>query len=354
MPRKFLIIGQGLAGSFLAWNLLQRGMPVTIVDDTHSDCSSFAAAGMINPITGKRLVLSPRCERLLPFAKSVYEELEQQFHQTFFEPKDIIRLFRDAKELNAWESKRAITHLKEYYGDRLPPGNYGAVLNDALGSFLIRQGGYCRTGELMQCFTDHFRSRECLWNERFDHKELQVYDDHVMWRGQGFDKVIFAEGYQAQNNPYFNWLPFNFAKGEILTLRARTGLLPDAVISCGKWCIPIAPGTYTVGSTYGWDRFDCTVTDAGKQAILSDLGRFIPGPFTVTGHNAGVRPIVKDLKPVLGLHPRHPAVAIFNGLASKGLLWGPFYARQMTEFLLDAQPLEPEVTVDRFAAKHFQ
>jgi glycine/D-amino acid oxidase-like deaminating enzyme len=348
MPKDFLIVGQGLAGSFLAWHLLKRGQTVVIVDDAHADCSSFAAAGMINPITGKRLVLSPRCERLLPFAKSAYRELEQQFHQTFFEPKDIIRLFRDDKERKAWERKRAVTHLKEYYGDRMPPGSYGKAINDALGSFLIRQGGYCRTGELMQCFTDFFRSRDCLVNARFRHEELELDEGRVSWRGQNFDRVIFSEGYQAKDNPFFSWLPYNLAKGEILTLGLDEPLLPDTVISCGKWCIPLAPGQYTVGSTYGWDRFDCRVTGQAQDEILSAISHFLRVPFRVLDHAAGVRPIVKDLKPAMGLHPRHRQVAIFNGLASKGLLWGPFYARQMTRFLLDDEPLEAEVSIDRF------
>ena len=138
MQKDFLIVGQGIAGSFLAWNLLKRGKSLVIVDDNHSDASSFAAAGMINPITGKRLVLSPRCEELLPFAKSVYLELEKQFQETFFESKDIIRLFRDDKELREWERKSMVTHLKKYYGKKQPSGTYGDKINDAQGSIIFR------------------------------------------------------------------------------------------------------------------------------------------------------------------------------------------------------------------------
>lgn len=353
MQKDFLIVGQGVAGSFLAWNLLKRGEDIVIVDEHHSDCSSFAAAGMINPVTGQRLVLSSRCEELLPYAKEVYLELEAQFGEKFFEAKQIIRLFKDDKELQEWERKRIVTHLKKYYGQKQPPGTYGNVLNDVKSSFIIEQGGYCRTGDLMRCFTQYFQERQCLIDGRFDFDELKVSKDHVEWRGDTFRFVVFAEGFQAKDNPYFSWLPYNLAKGEILTLVNEGDALPDAVISCGKWCIPIEEGKYTVGSTYTWEKFDCQTTEAGKQEILSAIRKFVKVPFNVAEHAAGVRPIVKDRKPAIGLHPEHERVAIFNGLASKGLLWGPFYSKQMADFLIDGQPLEDDVNIRRFFKKHY-
>jgi len=361
MKKDFLIIGQGLAGSFLAWSLLQRNASLILVDDNHSHCSSFAAAGMINPVTGKRLVLSARCQELLPFARTFYQKMEYYFEKKIFETKDIIRLFKDEKELQEWERKRLVTHLKKYYGNKQHSGTYHPTLNDACGSFIIKEGGYCRTGELMECLSAYFYSKKCLLKQRFDHAELVINSHSVCWRGDTFDQVIFCEGFQAKDNPFFDWLPYNLAKGEILTLvpqdkyplSQRLPGLPDAVISCGKWCIPLGERQYTAGSTYSWDQFDCTVTEQGKHEILSSIGKFIKVPFDVIAHAAGVRPIVKDLKPVMGLHPQHERVALFNGLASKGLLWGPFYSEQMADFLLAGKTLELEVDVQRFVAKHY-
>lgn len=347
MKKDYLIVGQGLAGSLLAWNLLARGKTVTIVDQNHQECSSLAAAGMINPITGKRLVLSQRCEELLPYAKEVYLKLEQQLGRRFFESKNIIRLFRDENELSEWQKKSDQTHLKEYYGQRQGPGAYGSALNDKRGSFIIQEGGYCRKLELLNCLTEYFNQESELILVRFNHDELAVHDRHVEWRGNRYEKVIFCEGYQAQDNPWFDWLPFNHAKGEILTLKTGDAL-PDAVISCGKWCIPSGDGVYTVGSTYSWDEFNCQITEKAKQEILGDIAEFVHVDFDVIDHMAGVRPIMKDLKPALGLHPKHPSVAIFNGLASKGLIWGPFYSNQMAEFLVEDIALEDDVTLERF------
>ena len=353
MNKDYLIVGQGLAGSFLSWNLLKRNKSISIVDQDHKNCSSLAAAGMINPITGKRLVLSQRCEELLPYAKEVYHELERQFNKKFFELKDIIRLFSAEQELCEWEKKSQQTHLKKYYGNKQNPGAYKNSLNDEKGSFIIKQGGYCRKLDLLNCFTDYFRSNNQLFSERFDHNDLKIKEDFVEWKGNSYRNVVFCEGYQSQDNPWFSWLPYNHAKGEILTLLNKGAALPDAVISCGKWCIPIGDGMYTVGSTYSWDNFDCKITEEAKDEILKEVGVFINTSFDVVGHMAGVRPIMKDLNPAMGRHPKHKLLAIFNGLASKGLIWGPFYSNQMADYLVGAQTLEEKVDIDRFVKKHF-
>ena len=326
---------------------------ITIVDQDHENCSSLAAAGMINPITGKRLVLSQRCEELLPYAKEFYLKLEEQFSRNFFESIDIIRLFRDVQELNEWEKKSEQTHLKKYYGKKQDPGAYCGVLNDEMGSFIIQQGGYCRKLDLLKCLTEYFQKKNILVSIRFMFDELNIIDGGVEWRGDTFEKVIFCEGYQAQDNPWFSWLPFNHAKGEILTLKTDSDALPNAVISCGKWCIPSGDREYTVGSTYSWDEFNCEIGSEAQEEILSEIGKFVNVSFDVVDHMAGVRPIIKDLKPVLGLHPKYDGIAIFNGLASKGLIWGPFYANQMADFLVGKDSVEAEVDIKRLVRKHW-
>ncbi|HBA65740.1 MAG TPA: FAD-dependent oxidoreductase, partial [Methylococcaceae bacterium] len=59
MDIDFLIVGQGLAGSLLAFELIQRNAQVMVVDDGRENASEVAA-GLINPVTGIRLVKSDR------------------------------------------------------------------------------------------------------------------------------------------------------------------------------------------------------------------------------------------------------------------------------------------------------
>jgi hypothetical protein len=43
----------------------------------------------------------------------------------------------------------------------------------------------------------------------------------INWQDISAKKIIFCEGYHAIHNPWFNYLPFQLAKGEILTLTAK-------------------------------------------------------------------------------------------------------------------------------------
>ena len=99
MTKKFdyLIVGQGLAGSLLAWRLLQNKQNILLVDNEHRGCSSMAAAGLVNPVTGKRLVKATETEQWLVEAKSLFDTLSKYFKQTFYHPKPMLRCRYDVK-----------------------------------------------------------------------------------------------------------------------------------------------------------------------------------------------------------------------------------------------------------------
>ena len=50
-----LIVGQGLAGTCLAWRLWDRGVKFTIADQGGKSASSMVAAGMMSPVTGRAM-----------------------------------------------------------------------------------------------------------------------------------------------------------------------------------------------------------------------------------------------------------------------------------------------------------
>jgi len=81
------IVGQGLAGTCLAWHLWRRGVPFRIVD-RESGGSSRVAAGLINPVTGKNFEPTPRVADFLPEAIAFYQEMECRLGKTFWHPAD--------------------------------------------------------------------------------------------------------------------------------------------------------------------------------------------------------------------------------------------------------------------------
>ena len=88
-----LIIGQGLAGSLLAWHLLQADQSVMVIDNDNPCAASRVAAGLINPVTGKRLVKASGVESHLATARACYAEFGKQFGQVYLHEKPMLRLF---------------------------------------------------------------------------------------------------------------------------------------------------------------------------------------------------------------------------------------------------------------------
>ncbi|MCB1123318.1 MAG: FAD-dependent oxidoreductase, partial [Verrucomicrobiae bacterium] len=100
----YLVVGQGLAGSALALELLARGKTVLVIDDGHKHASSQVAAGLINPITGRRHAL---CWRFLEFWNSLetYNVWSRELGGSFFHKKPILRFLRSTEEREIFEKK---------------------------------------------------------------------------------------------------------------------------------------------------------------------------------------------------------------------------------------------------------
>ena len=57
MQYDFLIVGQGIAGTTLAMELIAQGASVLVIDAYNKSSSSQVAAGLFNPIAFRRVAL---------------------------------------------------------------------------------------------------------------------------------------------------------------------------------------------------------------------------------------------------------------------------------------------------------
>jgi glycine oxidase len=87
---------------------------------------------------------------------------------------------------------------------------------------------------------------------------------------------------------------------------------------------------------------------AARVEIERSLRSFARFDFEVIHQAAGVRAVIKvDNRPIVGVHPLHSRVAVFNGLGSKGVLQAPFAARQLIAYLEEGEPIHPDFDVCR-------
>ena len=75
MFAEFLIIGQGLSGTWLSYYLQKEKRSFLVIDNNKSVTASRVAAGIINPVTGRRIVKTWMIDELIPFVRNAYSEL---------------------------------------------------------------------------------------------------------------------------------------------------------------------------------------------------------------------------------------------------------------------------------------
>jgi glycine/D-amino acid oxidase-like deaminating enzyme len=345
----FLIVGFGLAGGLLAWEFMRRGSRVLVIDRGDTNASQVAA-GLINPLTGRRFAKTEGADQLLPVAKDYYRGLAEVFDRPFLIERPMRRLFRN--EMEAGHGRKRL-HDRAY---RPYIDNRAAAVADAenyWGYLDQKQTGYLLTRPLLACLREFLKSRQAYLSAVLDYREIRL-DAEPGWRDFRIRKVIFCEGFHMRDNPWFSWLPLQPVKGEILTLAHRLAI-PDRMLNDGHWLIPIGEGQVRIGATFDRGNIDRQATAAAKTELAKAGERFFAGlrSAELVAHEAGVRPCTADRWPFVGSHPHYAYLNIFNGFGAKGSLSIPWYCRRFADYLLTGEALPAPCDIKRYEKTHF-
>ncbi|MFZ4503045.1 MAG: NAD(P)/FAD-dependent oxidoreductase [Methylovulum sp.] len=350
MTRKvdYLIIGQGLAGSLLAWELIARNYSVMVVDPEQNNASKIAA-GIINPISGMRFVLANEIDVLLPVARQLYQHLADFFHHDVFVATPMLRLLPNEAAYQQVQQRLTQAPYKTYFSDCAR----GQALSDFKSYAYVhqQQTGYVLLPKLLASLKAFLCQRDSYLSAYFDYSSLQI-TPQLRWQDFTPKQIVFCEGYLGANNPWFSWLPFQLAKGEILTLR-HDREQPKMIINYGHWVLPCPSQQLRVGATFSHQCLNTLPTVAAKDELLHAL-RTVNAhvdAFTCLQQDAHIRPCTRDKQPFLGCHPRYPQLLIFNGFGAKGSLYMPWYSQQFAKALTQHTPFPADI--QRFYARHF-
>jgi len=346
----FIVVGHGLAGATLAYVLRERGYQVLVYDAGREDSASKVAAGLMNPVAGKRFALTWQAAELLPSAAAFYRSLEQRFGQQFFFPARIFKLFSSIEEQNAMLARSADRPWGDFVASLTPsdPGLPG--VQAPFGGAWLQHGGHVAVREVLDSLAAEGQRAGGLQRETFDWTRLVSNVAGVVYAGQVQARhVICCEGAAAVHNPYFSWLPLTPNQGEVLDVDCA-GLSTEQVLNRGAYVVPVGEGRFRVGATYRWPPFADGPTAAGRQELSERLQAITDLPFAVVGQRAGVRPAVRDRKPLLGPHPSVPGLSFCGGYGSKGVMLAPRLAALMADWLEGRGELWPEVSLQRYAA----
>ena len=341
----YLIVGCGLAGISFTEEVKQNNGSV-LVFDNQSQQSSTVAGGVYNPVVLKRFTAVWKVKEQLAIALPLYHKLETRLGVKLDYTTPVYRRFLSSEEQNDWFTASDKPNLGEYISTQLIKNSTSGIDAD-FGYGEVLESGRIDTAQLISAYKAELKLHGELEESAFQYQDLQITDSGFKYQNVKAKHLIFAEGYGILNNPYFNTLPMVGAKGELLVIHAPD-LKMEFLLKASLFLIPLGDDLYKVGATYQWTDKTNAVTEAGKTELLAKLNTFLKCDFTVVEHLAGIRPTIKDRRPIVGVHPEYKNMYVLNGLGTRGVLIGPYVSKQLYNAIAHGEDLDSEINTQRF------
>lgn len=344
---EFIIVGRGLAASVLMHAFHHNQISFVTVGSPQLTSCSRVAAGIWNPVVFKRLTKSWLAPELVPFLINFYGDAEKLLGKKLIHKREIIKPFTEDHEKKLW-LKKADHELSDFLDERIYPGDDPELINCRIENDygVVKQSGNLEMTTFLDETSSFFADR--IRTEEFDYDHLQVAPGKVVYGDLTARNIIFCEGHLIKHNPWFRWIKLKPAKGETLTIQTEGLRLKNKILNRNGFLMDLGGGKYKVGATYEWTQEEENPTQAGLLQLKAKLRDLIACESTVVSHEAGLRPSSPDRRPLIGAHPLHPNLFLFNGLGTKGVMLAPFFAGNFVNFYLQKGLLHREVNVNRF------
>lgn len=345
MQVDYIVVGLGLAGLAFTQELEKNGKTFVVFED-ESQNSSLVAGGIYNPVILKRFSpvwnAIPQLDKAIPF----YNKLEKKFSKKYDYKVDIFRIFKSVEEQNNWFVASDKPKLSPFMDTQIHTKTYNGITSE-FGFGRVTKTGRIDTVNLLNDYKQYLNKQNKLINSSFDYESLIISEENISYKNTTAKKIVFCEGFGIKKNPFFNYLPMVEVKGELITIYAPE-LNVDFLIKAAVFVLPLGDNYYRVGATFNWIDKTLNPTIEGKEELVSKLKSFITVPFKIVEHKAGIRPTVKDRRPLVGKHSKHPNLAVLNGLGTRGVMIAPSVAEQLYNHLEKGEELDKEVSVERF------
>ncbi|WP_235295938.1 NAD(P)/FAD-dependent oxidoreductase [Portibacter marinus] len=341
-----LVVGQGIAGSLIALQCIKRNLSFYVIDAPEKSRASKVAAGIINPITGRKYVKTWMYEELQKEFVSMYRWTEDLLSGEYLNEREIYRTIPTVKDQNQWDARLLEKGASPFMQTAEDAGDFEGKLFDRQGFGLVN-GYQLRMDQLIKDLRKYLEERKYYSSEIFDHASLEINEKAVRYKKWITAHVIFCEGHAVSQNPFFNELPFAPAKGELLLVRIPN-FQTDHILKDQLFFVPLERDIFWVGASYAWDEFSDQPTGEKEKWLIEGIEKVLNVPYEIIDHKAGIRPATKYRKPFIGSHSAYPSLHLFNGLGTKGASLGPYFAKALMASVFDQKTLHPEVDIQRF------
>lgn len=342
-PSSVLVIGDGLAGTLMGWELARRNIAFEIWSDGRTGASSVAA-GMFNPVSFRRILPQWEAHEQLVTAQDFYEELEAKLGMKLWHEVPIVRVFPDEQYAKLWEERSAGGHDVSPFIECLSPAEIHPSVYAPFGAGLVRKAGWVDVKSMIE-------GSRFMWQRSGQwHQKIWSMDDGCP---EGFSHVMDCRGTGAAEDLARFGIELRRNHGEVITVRTEEDW-GDRTVNNVTWALPLGDGSYKIGSTYRWDldRPDCL--EGTSQELLASVlnarqDSRVDGS-NVTEHQAGLRPSCFDRRPVLGrVSEGLDWYLCCTGFGTRGVVVGPTSVKwTVASLLAEIHAVPDEVNPRRF------
>ena len=341
----YIIVGLGLSGVSLCQKLKQNQKSFVVIDHGQQSASRVGS-GLFNPIALKRTKPAWRGHQLMTMAIPFFKALEIDLGVQCVHHAAILKIMQQTADINDWHRASAIVDCKSYINHDIVQ-NTNPVITAPLGFGVVKNTGWVDTALLVERYSLLLERKKVLIKTRFDSTSLQLTENGVRYGKIAAKHIVFTQGIGLISNPRFSFIPLQKTKGELMVIECED-LQEKSIIHGGVFMIPLGNNRYRVGSTYNWRDHGEGPTTSARISLQKKLNKIISAPYQIISQSAGFRPTTPDRKPVIGVHPEFPQLAICNGMGSRGVLQAPFCAGILFDHIENGTPIPQETNINRF------
>jgi len=345
MQVEFLIIGQGISGTWLSYYLQKANKSFIVIDNEQPNSASRVAAGIINPVTGRRIVKTWMIEELLSFLVPAYKEFGNELGINAIEQKSLID-FHPTPQMKIAFDERVKENADLLFNPK-DQWQYQNTFNYDFGFGEVNPCYVVNLKEILPGWRKKLLSNNQLLEENFEFEELNHSNSGVIYKNIKAEKIIFCDGIGSSKNPFFKNLPFALNKGEVIFIESAD--IPSThIFKKGMMLTSIEKDLYWIGSNYLWEFPDDHPTEQFRNQTELLLKKWLKVPFKIMDHKASVRPANIERRPFVGFHPAYKNVGILNGMGTKGCSLAPYFAKQLADHLVYTKEILSEADIKRF------
>lgn len=338
---KILIIGQGIAGSCLAWELKRRRVDFMIADRPVSETASRVAAGLVNPLTGRSFLAGWRQKECLDAVSSFYPETEQELGGCWWQKTPIFRELETDEQEEIWQERQTAPESCAYAGPLFP---WPESWNGKGKAAYTRGSAVLHVEKMVNAMRRFFREQGQLAEAEVAPDDIHPDADGLFrWNGHVFSHVVWCNGWEAGTHPAMVPLKGRPSKGTILDLDLKDLDWHAGILHFGHWLV-YNGSFWRFGATYAWSWESPGIPEApAVQELMLDIVQRYAGAVNVLRARAAVRPIIRRSQPVAGPIPGLNGQFVFSGLGSKGVTTSPWAAAQLAEHLAHGTELPSDL-----------